>query len=258
MGNGVVKAEIIAGMFLISSVFGCNTSQANNDLKNDISELKNQLNETTSSYTDLQEQYDLLAEQNEDLNRKYQDLLSNTNNSKDTTSPDTNSNPQNTQSTTNASQEIWIDQLDIFYQEGKNINGRKSEGWCKIWDSSFQKDSLGDNHTHGIYIRGFREDTYIIDYILDETFTGLKGLFTLEYESRNTQIENNLKVYALNENSEKTELLYETPQSLQGGVEPIPFDFPINSARHIRIEISSGDGEYGEFFLALVDTCFYK
>ena len=120
-----------------------------------------------------------------------------------------------------------------------------------------QKDSLGNEHNHGIYVRGYREDTYILEYVLDDTYTGIKGLFTLEYESRNTQVESNLKVYSIDDSYEK-ELLYSTSQPLYGGIEPISFDFPINGADHIRFEISSGSGDKGEFFLALVDTCFYK
>ena len=78
----------------------------------------------------------------------------------------------------------------------------------------------------------------------------------MEYESRNTKIESNLKVYSVNNNNEKN-LLYNTPHSLYGGIKPIPFDFSIEGVDHIRIEISSNSGDRGEFFLALVDACFY-
>lgn len=86
---------------------------------------------------------------------------------------------------------------------------------------------------------------------------GFKGLFTLEYESRNISILNNLKIYAI-KNNEERELLYSTEQALHGGVKPIPFDVSVNGYDHIRIEISSDTGSKEEFFIGLVDACFYK
>lgn len=153
---------------------------------------------------------------------------------------------------------IWIDQLDVFYTEGKNVNGNTSQGWHTIWDSSIHKDSLNDEHSHGIYIRSYAGDIYVLEYILDDSYTGFQGLFTLEYNSRNTQVGSNLKVYSVDEDSNEKDLLYSTQKSLYGGIEPIPFDFPIYGRKHIRIEISSDTGDPEEIFLGLVDACFYS
>lgn len=225
----------------------------NEALKKENEALNKENNDKEKSCFDLQESYSILENQNSqlsdeynELQKKYQKLLQ----ASGQTDP-------STFSASAATTKLWIDQLDVFYHEGRNRNGSNSDGWHKIWDSIFQKDSLGDEHNHGIYFRGYREDTYILEYVLDETYSGLAGLFTLEYESRNTQIESTLKVYFIDENNEK-ELLYNTEQPLCGGVRPISFDFPIYGANHIRIEISSGSGSPGAFHLALVDTFFYK
>lgn len=211
------------------------------------------LNDLEKSYSNLQELYNILENQNARLSDDYNELQS----KYQTLLQATGHTDPSASSASAATTKLWIDQLDIFYHEGRHKSGSNSDGWHKIWDSSFQKDSLGDEHNHGIYVRGYREDMYILEYILDEAYSGLAGLFTLEYESRNTQIESNLKVYSIDENNEKG-LLYSTEQPLYGGVRPIPFDFPIYGADHIRIEISSGSGSSGEFHLALVDTFFYK
>ncbi len=266
--NGQIKAAIIQGgavvVAAIIGLFGYNfihdlvenideLNVQNDTFSNQITELRAELRDAQISYSDLQELYDTSVNRYAELNhayaeldKKYQKLLLETGNI-DTSSA----------SSTTITETKWLDQLDIFYQEGKHISGSISDGWCKIWDSSLQKDSLGTEHNHGIYFRGYREDTYIVEYTLNDVYTGIKGLFTLEYESRNIQIESNLKVYSIDENGEK-ELLYNTQKPLCGGVKPIPFDFPIYGADHIRIEISSGSGDRGEFQLALVDTCFYR
>lgn len=219
----------------------------------DYTNLKNDYDVSIAANEELSAQINLLKTENEslsktynDLKRKYQELLK-------ATEP-TNSSPvlENI-----VIDKVWIDQLDIFYQEGKHISGSNSGGWCKLWDSSVQKDALGNEHNHGIYVRGYREDTYIIEYVLDDAYIGLKGLFTLEYASRNIQTKSNLKVYSLGNDREK-KLLFNAPQSLYGGIKPIPFDISIYEADHIQIEISSDTGEREEFFLALVDTYFYK
>ncbi len=243
-----VIVAIITGLFSISSVGYINKLIDNIDvlnsekdlLSNQIIELKQQINDKESSYSDLQDRYT-------SLEKKYKSLLDN---NKDINT-ETLQVPE-----TNIQQEKWIDLLDVFYHEGTHISGINSDGWHKIWDSSRQKDSLGNEHNHGIYIRGYCDDTYVLEYILDDSYIGFKGLFTLEYESRNTKIESNLKVYSVNNNNEKN-LLYNTPHSLYGGIKPIPFDFSIEGVDHIRIEISSNSGDRGEFFLALVDACFY-
>lgn len=238
--------------YLLKSIDDLNAK--NDALSNQIVELKSDLSDSQISYSDLQELYDASKNQYAELNqsyieldKRYQKLLIETGQTDTTTAPN--------KTVTEAK---WLDQLDIFYQEGKHISGSASDGWCKIWDSSLQKDSLGDEHNHGIYVRGYREDIYIIEYTLDDIYTGFKGLFTLEYESRNVQIESNFKVYSVDDENGERNLLYSTPQSLYGGVKPISFDFPTYGAEHIRIEISSGSGDKGEFLLALVDTCFYK
>lgn len=261
---GFVTAVVVAIITGIFSIFSAGyidkllddidvLNSENDSLSSKVIELEQQLNDTKYSYSDLQECYHNLEIENtqwnekyDELDAKYKKLLSETGNA------DLSSVPEKT-----IKQEKWIDLLDVFYHEGKHISGSTSDGWYKIWDSSLQKDSLGNEHNHGIYVRGFRDDTYILEYILDDTYIGFKGLFTLEYESRNTQVESNLKVYSIDDNDEK-ELLYSTPQSLHGGIKPIPFDFLIYDADHIRIEISSASGDRGEFLLALVDACFYK
>lgn len=247
-----VLAAIITGMFSIWSANYIsklidNIDELNSEkeiLSKQIIELEQQLNDKESEYVDLQNRYTQFEE-------KYKALL-------DKKDIDTKANTEGLQNPeTSIQKEEWIDLLDVFYCEGKHIDGMISDGWYKTWDSSRLKDSLGKEHNHGIYVRGYREDTYVLEYILDGTYTGFKGVFTLEYESRNTQIESNLKVYSVNNNNEK-KLLYSTPQSLYGGIKPIPFDFSIEGTDHIRIEISSNAGDEGEFFLALVDSCFYK
>lgn len=267
MDNQVRAAFIQAGSVIVAAIIGLfgynyinnlvenidDLNAQNDTLSNQITELRADLRDAQISYSDLQELYDTSVSQYAELNqayleldKKYQKLLIETGNI-DTSSA----------SSAMIAETKWLDQLDIFYQEGKHISGSVSDGWCKIWDPSLQKDSLGDEHNHGIYVRGYREDTYIIEYTLNDVYTGFKGLFTLEYESRNVQIESNLKVYSVDEDGEK-ELLYNTQKPLCGGVKPIPFDFPIYGADHIRIEISSGSGDKGEFQLALVDACFYR
>lgn len=266
-GRATVIAAIISGIVgaisIVVNICGYNymngllesidtLTAEKSDLSIQIIELNSELSQSQTSHADLLEQYEIRTnELNQskqdyaDLYRKYQSIVN-------PTDP-----PIPSVSNTTITKTTWIDQLDIFYQEGKHISGSDSDGWCKIWDSTLKKDSLGNEHNHGIYVRSYREDTYIIEYILDDVYTGFKGLFTLEYESRNTTIENNLKVYSINDGNEK-ELIYSTPQPLSGGTKPIEFDFPINGTDHIRIEISSGSGDQGEFFLALVDACFYK
>lgn len=247
-----VLTAIITGMFSIWSANYINKLIDNIDklntekevLSNQIIELRQQLDNKESEYSDLQNRYTQSEE-------KYKALL-------DKKEIDTKADTEVLQNPEiNIQEEKWIDLLDVFYHEGKHITGVNSEGWHKIWDSSRLKDSLGNEHNHGIYVRGYKEDTYALEYILDEEYTGFKGLFTLEYESRNTQIESNLKVYSVNNNNEKN-LLYSTPYSLYGGIKPIPSDFSIEGVDHIRIEISSDSGDRGEFLLALVDSCFYK
>lgn len=236
---------------------------------NEYVNVQNDYNSMSIEYTNLKNDYDISISENKELiaqlnflkteNESIKELYNNLESAyqkllKD--SGNTNSSPDLEDIVVD---KVWIDQLDIFYQEGKHISGSISDGWCKAWDSSVQKDSLGNEHNHGIYVRGYREDTYIIEYILDDAYIGFSGLFTLEYESRNTQTKSNLKVYSLGSDGEK-ELLYNTQQSLHGGIKPITFDVPIYAADHIRIEISSdvGVGDREEFFLALVDACFYK
>ena len=265
-GKSHIVAAIISGIFsIIVGVYSYNhisyllkniddLNVKNEALSNQIVELKSDLNDSQTSYSELQELYDASKSQYAELNqsyieldKRYQKLLI------ETGQADTEAIPGNI-----VTEVKWLDQLDIFYQEGKHISGVTSDGWCKIWDSSLQKDSLGDEHDHGICVRGFREDAYVIEYTLNGVYTGFKGLFTLEYESRNTQIESSFKVYSIDDNNSEKNLLYSTSQALRGGVKPIPFDFPIYSAEHLRIEISSGSGDSGEFLLALVDACFYK
>lgn len=264
--RSAIVAAIITGLFsivvaissyneinkLVGDIDTLNTK--NIALSSQITELKSDLSNSQTSYSDLQELYDTSVNQYIELNRvytelekKYQKLLTETGHT-DATSV----------SNVVVTETKWIDQLDIFYQEGKHISGSASDGWCKIWDSSVQKDSLGNEHNHGICVRGYREDIYSIEYTLDDVYSGFKGLFTLEYESRNTQIESNLKVYSIDDDNGEKNLLYNTPKSLCGGIKPIAFDFPIYGAEHIRIEISCGSGDRGEFLLSLVDTCFYK
>ena len=265
-GKSHIVAAIISGIFsIIVGVYSYNhisyllkniddLNVKNEALSNQIVELKSDLNDSQTSYSELQELYDASKSQYSELNqsyieldKRYQKLLI------ETGQADTEAIPGNI-----VTEVKWLDQLDIFYQEGKHISGSTSDGWCKMWDSSFQKDSLGNEHNHGIYVRGYRDDTYIIEYTMDGIYTRFKGLFTLEYESRNVQIQSNLKVYSIDDENGERNLLYSTPQSLYGGVKPISFDFPTYGAEHIRIEISSGPGDRGEFLLALVDACFYK
>lgn len=152
---------------------------------------------------------------------------------------------------------IWLDQIEPFFTEGIDSGGRASDGYYKLWNASSQKDSLGNEHEHGITVRCFRGDMYALEYVLDDSYAGFKGTFTLEFESRNTQVANTLKVFSIDANYEK-HLLYSTDQSLQGGVKPIDFDIPIDAnVGQVRIEITSKDGTSGEFFVALVDACFY-
>ena len=260
--RAAIIVAIITGLFsILTATFNRNLASnidilnaQNNVLSNQIAELESDLGNAQTAYSDLQELYDTSINQYAELNqtyseldKKYQRLLI------ETSRTDTSS-----VSKVVATETKWLDQLEIFYQEGKHISGVTSDGWCKIWDSSLQKDSLGDEHDHGICVRGFREDAYVIEYTLNGVYTGFKGLFTLEYESRNTQIESSFKVYSIDDNNSEKNLLYSTSQALRGGVKPIPFDFPIYSAEHLRIEISSGSGDSGEFLLALVDACFYK
>lgn len=256
-----IVVAIISGIFNIYSYNHIdnllenidNLNAQNDALSNQITDLRSNLKDAQISCSDLQELYDTSISQYAELNqayteldKKYQKLLLKTGNT-----------DASSVSSTMTAETKWLDQLDIFYQEGKHVSGSVSGGWCEVWNSSRQKDSLGTEHNHGIYVRSYKEDTYIIEYTLNDIYTGFKGLFTLEYESRNIQIESNLKVYSIDEDGEK-ELLYSNQKPLCGGVKPIPFDFPIYGADHIRIEISSGPGDKGEFYLALVDTCFYR
>lgn len=258
-----IIAAIIAGLFNLMSFNYYKKllvdidilSSEKNSLSIEILELTQQLDNNQKGYLDLKKQYNNLEYQNSELiekynglYRQYENLLSKLNEEDFYEFSYIHNNL--------IKEEIWIDQLDTFYHEGKYKDGTASDGWYKIWDSNFQKDAIGNNHDHGIYIRGYRDDTYILEYILKDSYTGFKGIFTLEYESRNTRVESYLKVYSIDNNDEI--LLYSTPYSLYGGVEPINFDFPIYGVKHIRIEIFSESGDKGEFMLALVDACFYK
>ncbi len=259
--HAVIIAAVISGILNILSFNYIGTLSENADtlnaknteLSKQLIELQSQLANSQNTYSDLQKQYSDLEGQNIQLSQayaelefKYQKLLS------DTGQSDTPAKPVG-----GITKSCWLDQMDVFFFEGKHISGSTSDGWCRNWDSTLQKDSLGAEHNHGICVRGYREDISIIDYIPDDTYTGLKGAFTLEYESKNVQIESYAKFYSINSEQEKT-LLYAIEQPLSGGIPPIPFDFPVNGADHLRIEISSGTGNSGEFILALVDACFYK
>lgn len=208
--------------------------------------LEAQNSQLSHSCAELETQKDQLNQSYTELESKYRKLLDEVGKADPTMEP-----------IKEIAKRCWLDQLDVFFFEGKHISGSTSDGWCRNWDSTLQKDSLGAEHNHGICVRGYREDISIIDYIPDDTYTGLKGTFTLEYESRNVQIESYVKFYSINSDQEKT-LLYSVEQPLSGGIPPISFDFPVNGTDHLRIEISSGAGNSGEFLLALVDTCFYK
>lgn len=255
-----ILAAIISGLFNVFSINYIDKLMNNIDtLTEEKEDLTSQLYNTQSELSNIEKLYSEQRQQYSDIENEYLQLNKSFNELEGKYEEIVNSGekvePIITEEDTN--DKIWIDKIDIFYQEGRHISGIKSDGWCKIWDPSVQKDSLGNEHNHGIYVRGFREDTYILEYILEDAYVGFKGLFTLEYESRNIPILNNLKIYGIKDDEER-ELLYSTEQALHGGIKPIPFDAPVYGYDHVRIEISSDTGKGGEFFIGLVDACFYK
>lgn len=257
-----VVAAIISGIFnimcfnyihsLINDIDNLNTE--NKELSDQMYELNSESTQYKSDYAALQKQYDQLNKEYVALNGKYTVLLDEVDNNESITEVD-EKDDMITAST--AKTVTWLDNLDYFYMEKTYKDGSVSDGWHRVWQTNSDKDSLGNDHQHGIYIRAYRDDTYVLEYILDDTYVGFSGLFTLDYDSRNIQIDTTLKIYSIDNNREKT-LLYESDKPLSGGIRPIEFDFGLKGATDIWIEVSSGAGDNGEFFVALVDSCFYK
>ena len=257
--------SLIAGGIVVCKVVERVVYVPERNLQNQqIVELQQEVAELQSSYTALLSEYDAVQAQNEEwmekygqLEKQYNDLLHDTDNQTANQEQPDDQNQKDGGTAGTATSVVWIDQIEPFFEEGISSSGGETEGYWELWNGGNQKDSLGNDHNHGICIRCYRGDTYAIEYVLEEACSGVKGIFTLEFESRNIQIENTLKVFSIDDNYEK-HLLYSTEQPLRGGIKPIAFDVPFDTnLDHLRIEVSSGDGEWGEFFVALVDTCFY-
>lgn len=229
-----------------------------------IVELQQEVAELQSSYTALQSEYDTIQAQNEEwmekygqLEKQYNELLASGNARNSSPEQQGSRTQEDSGSNGTVTDVLWIDQMEPFFTEGINSSGGRSAGYYELWNTGSQKDSLGNEHNHGVCIRCYRGDTYAIEYVLEDSYSGFRGTFTLEFESRNAKVENDLKIFSIDDNYEK-HLLYSTEQPLSGGVKPITFDVPIDTnVDHLRVEISSDNGEYGQFFVALVDTCFY-
>lgn len=271
-GGYNILGTVITGMFslIAGGLLGGKVVESviyipqKNSLDAQIVELEINVTELQNSYSQLQSQYNDLQAQNEEwaksytqLETQYNNLLEDKSEGRENGEQQTIQNPGEENPNGSMTGVVWLDQIEPFFTEGIAPSGKESEGYYELWNANTQKDSLGNEHNHGVRIRSFRGDTYALEYVLDRAYSGIKGIFALEFEYRNVQIANTLKIFTIDDQYEK-HLLYSTDQPLQGGIIPIDFDVPFESdVDHIRIEITSADGPSDEFFVALVDTYFY-
>lgn len=249
--------SLIAGGIVVCKVVERVVYVPERNLQNQqIVELQQEVAELQSSYTALQSEYDAVQAQNEEwtnkyklLENQYNELLASDNAQNSGTEQQDSQIWEDSDSNGTAADVLWIDQMEPFFTEGIDSNGGRSSGYYELWNAGGQKDSLGNEYNHGICIRCYRGDTYAIEYVLEGTYSGFKGTFTLEFESRNVKVENNLKIFSIDDNYEKY-LLFSTEQPLSGGIKPVTFDVPFDSnVNHLRIEVSSENGESGQFFV---------
>jgi len=157
---------------------------------------------------------------------------------------------------------VYLEEFVISGQKSRSKLGheiKEGDSYQIPWDSYTHKDSSGEKHSHGIYVRSWQYIEIEMNYKIDNGYKGIYGTYTVSFDSININVPTELLFYSVEYGAygKENERAIGGPFLINGGMEPIDFNINLEGVNTLKIKISSNAGERDEFFVGLVDTYFY-
>lgn len=139
----------------------------------------------------------------------------------------------------NNNQPIKISDLEVFYEN----SSRPSLMHFEDFNGEYKKDNLSNIHNSGLLFSVFADANLYREYMLNQKYSTLNGVFSITYPSRNHYTNAYICIYG------DDELIYQS-DVITGGVEPIQIsNLDISNVKKLKIEINSSNAEWSKYAL---------
>lgn len=136
-------------------------------------------------------------------------------------------------------QPVKISDLQVFFE---GMTNRSLMGF-EDFNGDYKKDNLSHIHASGLVFNIYAEGNLFREYIINQEYNSLSGVFSITYPSRNDHTKAYICIYG------DDELIYQS-DIITGGIEPISItNIDISNVKKLKIELNSSNGSWTKYAL---------